>query len=154
MKRSLFGFTFFVCLFNFAFTQVPSDKDGLLKAEGMGQGMTAEMHGYPGPKHVLDLADKLQLTDAQKKSTNQIYTEMSTRAKELGQHIVNLEEELDKAFADKLVVEKSVLDDTEQIGRLRGRLRAVHLNAHLKTKSVLTERQLETYTKLRAGEKK
>jgi hypothetical protein len=78
MKRSLLTLIFFVCLFNFTFAQVPSDKDGLLKAEGMGQGMTAEMHGYPGPKHVLDLADKLQLTEAQKKSVNQIYIEMAT----------------------------------------------------------------------------
>ena len=154
MRRLFFIPTFFFCFFTFAFTQVPPDKDGLLNAEGMGQGIYADMNGYPGPKHVLDLAGKLQLTDAQKQSVERIYIEMAARAKELGQRIVSLEVELHKAFEDKLVVERSVRNDAEQIGKLRGRLRAVHLNAHLKTRGILTEKQIEMYMKLRNAEKK
>jgi hypothetical protein len=36
-----------------------SDEDivGLLKGDGMGFAKAAELNGYPGPKHVLDLGD-------------------------------------------------------------------------------------------------
>ena len=77
----------------------------------------------------------------------------STRAKELGKQIVGIEKELNDAFAQGLVNQKSVGNDCEEIGRLRGRLRAVHLTAHMKAKSVLNESQLALYRKLRsAGE--
>jgi hypothetical protein len=38
-----------------------------LKAgRGMGLAMAAELNGYPGPAHVLELADKLDLSDQQR----------------------------------------------------------------------------------------
>ena len=134
-----------------AFSQVPSDKAGLLSGEGMGQGEYAEQTGYPGPKHVLDLGEKLKLTDTQRQSIQRLYDEMSTRAKELGKQVVRVEQELRDALAGGLVSEKSIQSDCEDIGRLRGKLRAVHLAAHLKTKSMLTETQLALYRKLRAA---
>ena len=39
-----------------AAAQIPADRDVLLSGEGAGQGAAAELNGYPGPKHVLDLA--------------------------------------------------------------------------------------------------
>jgi Spy/CpxP family protein refolding chaperone len=151
---------FYFLLLNFALfalcanAQVPPDRDDLLKGKGVGQGMFAELNGYPGPQHVLDLADGLKLSETQKKSIQEIHGDMSTRAKELGQRIVGIEEELDEAFKSGLVSEKSVRDDCEQIGKLRGRLRAVHLAAHLKTRKLLTEVQYDQYKKLRSAEKK
>ncbi len=133
--------------------QVPSDKENLIKGEGMGQGLVAEQNGYPGPKHVLDVAEKLQLTPEQKKSIESIFKEMDSRAKELGLRIIKLEEEMNRAFEEGFIVERSVRDDAEQIGRLRGRLRAVHLIAHLRTKQVLTPKQLESYNSLRSSKK-
>ena len=143
----------FITLFinNFAFTQIPVDKDGLLNAEGMGQAKYAEMNGYPGPKHVLDLAYKLKLTDDQKKSVRAFYDEMSTRAKEIGKQIVRIEQELNDAFVQGLLSEKSVRSDCEEIGRLRGKLRSLHLIAHMKTKNVLNENQIALYRKLRGA---
>ena len=141
-----------VFVFFFALSQVPPDRDGLLKGEGMGQAKYAEMNGYPGPKHVLELADKLRLTESERKSIQAIHDEMSTRAKDLGQRIVDVEEELNNAYKEGLVSEKSVRDDAEQIGRLRGKLRAVHLKAHLKTKKILTQAQIDLYKKLRQSD--
>ena len=129
--------------------QIPSDKNSLLNPEDIDQAAYAEKNGYPGPKHVIDLADKLQLSEEQKGSVKRIYNEMETRAKELGQRIIDLEEELNKAFGDKLVVEKSIRNDVEQIGRLRGRLRSVYFLAHFKTRNVLNDKQVATYIKLR-----
>jgi len=150
---------FYFLILNFALAaicaaQVPPDRDDLLKGKGAGQGMFAELNGYPGPQHVLDLADGLKLSETQKKSIQELYGDMSTRAKELGQRIVGIEEELDEAFKSGLVSEKSVRDDCEQIGKLRGRLRAVHLAAHLKTRALLTDVQYDQYKKLRSAEKK
>ena len=148
-----------VCFFLFTFglawhsaiAQVPSDRDGLLAAEGMGQAKYAEMNGYPGPKHVLDLSKELQLTEAQRKSVQEIYNEMKARATDLAERIIRVEEELNDSFKSGMVAEKSVRDDAEQIGKMRGRLRSVHLIAHLKTKNVLMPPQIEQYKKLRAA---
>jgi len=35
--------------------------------EGMGMAKAAELNGYPGPKHVLDLAQQLRLADAERR---------------------------------------------------------------------------------------
>ena len=135
------------------FAQVPADRDVLLNGEGAGQGAFAEAHGYPGPKHVLDMAKEIQLADDQKKSLQEIFDEMSKRSKELGKQIVRIEEELNSAFEQGLVSEKSVRDDSQEIGRLRGRLRSIHLIAHMKTKKILTDAQIALYQKLRAQPK-
>jgi len=135
------------------FAQVPLDRDVLLGGEGAGQGMFAEEHGYPGPKHVLDMQKDLQLSEEQKKSVQNIFDEMKSRAKELGQAIVKIEAELNSAFADGMITEKSVRDDTEEIGRIRGKLRSVHLIAHMKTQKILNETQLAKYKKMRAESK-
>ena len=145
----LFLISIFLCS-SISSAQIPSDKDGLLKAEGMGQGKYAEMNGYPGPKHVLDLGDKLKLTATQRKSVQKFYDEMNTRAKELGKQIIQIEQELNDAYANGLISEKAVQNDCEEIGRLRGKLRAIHLAAHMKTKVVLNETQIALYRKLRS----
>src|SRR5437016_5086657 len=96
---------------NVASAQVPEDRDALLKGEGIVQGKFAETKDYPGPKHVLDLSEKLQLTDAQKKSVHEIFDEMKARAVELGERVVEAEEELNTAFAEDLITEKSIRED-------------------------------------------
>ena len=152
MRSIFFLFTFSFCIVHFALSQVPQDREGLLNAEGMGQAAYAERNGYPGPKHALELAKELQLSDTQKKSLRSLVEEMTTRGKELGERIIQIEEEMNKAFENGVVTEKSVRADADQIGRLRGKLRALHLNAHLKAKKILTEKQIEMYRKLRKTE--
>ena len=151
MKSVFIFFTFYVLLLNWLYAQIPADRDVLLNGEGAGQAKYAEMNGYPGPKHVIELSDTLQLTMSQRKAVTGIFKEMEARAKELGQRIVRIEEELNTAFRQGLVSDRSVKDDTEQIGRLRGRLRAVHLTAHLKTKDVLSKQQRDLYKVLRGS---
>ncbi len=133
-----------------AVAQVPADRDTLLNGGEAGQGMPAEVNGYPGPQHVLDLATELKLSETQKRSVQAIFTEMHARAKELGQTIVNAEEDLNSGFKNGLMSEKSIQDDTEEIGRMRAKLRAIHLVSHLKTQKILTPSQLTEYKKLRS----
>ena len=148
-----FSLLTFALFAHFANAQVPADREDLLNGKGIGDGVVAESNGYPGPMHVIDLADKLKLTDAQRKSVQEVQKSMKTRARELGQRIVGIEEELNEAFSSGLVSEKSMREDCDQIARLRGRLRAVHLAAHLKTKELLTEQQIDLYKKLKGAEK-
>lgn len=44
----------------------PEDIAGLLNGEGMGMANAAELHGYPGPVHVRELARELGLTPTQR----------------------------------------------------------------------------------------
>jgi Spy/CpxP family protein refolding chaperone len=77
-----------------------SDEDiaALLKGEGMGYAKAAELNGYPGPKHVLDLADRLKLTPDQRQQVQAIFDRMSASAKPLGAELVERERVLDQLF--------------------------------------------------------
>src|ERR1700694_3241027 len=39
--------------------------DDLRQGRGMGLALAAELNGYPGPSHVVELAQRLELTDLQ-----------------------------------------------------------------------------------------
>ena len=43
----------------------------------------AELNGYPGPRHVLDLETDLQLSEQQKNEIDLIYNDMNANAKKL-----------------------------------------------------------------------
>lgn len=122
---------------------------GLLAGEGMGLALAAELNGWPGPRHVLELAADLGLTENQRVLVEAIQDRMLTRARELGARVVEQEQALDRRFAHGHV-DQDVLDTlTGEIGRLQGELRAVHLGAHLETRAVLDEEQRQAYQRLR-----
>jgi hypothetical protein len=43
--------------------------NGYLSGDGMGFAKVAELNHHPGPRHVLELADQLQLSDEQRRRT-------------------------------------------------------------------------------------
>jgi hypothetical protein len=57
------------------------------------------LNHHPGSIHILELAEKLNLTDDQKKKTQQIYDEMERQAKELGEKFIAIEKTIDDGFA-------------------------------------------------------
>ena len=136
-----------------AVAQIPPDREPLLNGDGNGMAAYAESNGYPGPKHVLDLAEKLGLSAKQKLDVREIYDDMLTRARAIGKMIVKVEEELHYQFNSGMLKQESVEDDAESIGKMRGTLRGVHLAAHVKTKEILTKKQVELYTALRREQK-
>ena len=123
--------------------------DDLLNGRGMGLAKAGELNGYPGPIHVLDLAAELQLTPEQRQAVAGIRDRMSAAAKPLGGEIVERERTLDRQFASGRISEAELAAMTRAIGELQGRLRAVHLAAHLETKAVLTPEQVARYDQLR-----
>jgi Spy/CpxP family protein refolding chaperone len=133
---------------------IPSDREELLKGLGMGLASYAEGNGYPGPRHVLDLKDELGLSRDQLMRTEALEKVISSSAAVKGEEIVQAEEELNKLFASGSVSEKVLRVKLEEIGKLRADLRFIHLQAHLRTKQILTQEQLKRYNELRGHESK
>ncbi|MFW6084324.1 MAG: Spy/CpxP family protein refolding chaperone, partial [Gemmatimonadota bacterium] len=127
----------------------PEEIDGLRAGEGMGMAVPAELHGYPGPRHVLELASELELTRSQVEATKTVFDSMATRARALGREIVELERDLDAAFEEGTVTHEELDRLVGEIARRRAELRTVHLGAHLELRPVLTEEQRDAYDRIR-----
>jgi Spy/CpxP family protein refolding chaperone len=122
---------------------------GLLNGEGLGYAKAAELNGTPGPKHVLELADKLGLRPQQVERTRAIYEEMRVAAVKLGERLVEVERRIDMAFAAGTIRRAELASLTAQSARLEGELRLTHLQAHLEMLQVLEPPQVRRYNELR-----
>lgn len=123
--------------------------DGLLAGDGLGFALAAELNHYPGPTHVLALADELDVSKEQQAEIHRLYTDMKTEAKQLGETLVNLERDLDRAFVNQEMTPERLERLTGAIAAVEGELRYVHLRAHLSVKSILTHEQVARYDHLR-----
>lgn len=127
----------------------PETVAGLRRAEGMGLAKAAELNGWPGPRHVLDLAEELELTPVQERRARELFEAMRTEAVRLGEAIIERERALDRAFAGSTVADRELTRRTAEIARLWGELRTVHLRAHLAMRQVLDPAQVRRYAELR-----
>ncbi|MGB5295721.1 MAG: Spy/CpxP family protein refolding chaperone [Thermoanaerobaculia bacterium] len=127
----------------------PEQIEGYEAGLGMGLAMAAEMNGYPGPRHVLELRDELDLTEAQIQSTERVFGAMQEAARGLGRQIVTQERELDRLFAAHDMDTSRLSERVMQVAELQGQLRAAHLLAHLEMMQVLSHEQIERYIELR-----
>ena len=125
------------------------DISGLLEGRGMGMAKQAELNGYPGPLHVLELADALGLTMDQRMETQHLREAMLAEAQPLGAQIVEHERHLDMMFAQQRADQEMVEAVTAEIGLLRAQLRAVHLIAHVGMYGTMTSDQRTLYASLR-----
>ncbi len=122
---------------------------GLLSGAGMDQALAAELNGYPGPKHVVELADELELSPEQLAGAEKLLQATLERSKALGMKIVDLERAMDEAFAGGAIDQEKLSEMVSEIGQLRAELRLNHLSAHLKMAGVLSEAQRDRYSELR-----
>jgi hypothetical protein len=74
---------------------------------------------------------------------------MSAAAKPLGGELIAQEQDLDQLFAKGDITPDRLAAATAAIAELQGRLRSVHLAAHLETRALLTADQLAHYQELR-----
>lgn len=123
--------------------------EGLRSGAGLGYALAAELNGHPGPKHVLELAEALELTEEQRQAVGASFERMRSEAIRLGEAIVAAEERLDRRFAHRHLDETTLAELTAEIARLEGRLRFTHLRAHLETDAVLSVEQRSRYAELR-----
>jgi len=121
----------------------------LRAGRGMGLALAAELNGYPGPLHVLELADQIELSDDQRQRVRQLYDAMKAEAVPVGETLIAHESALDRAFAEGSISTATLASLTAQIGEIQGRLRAIHLKYHLTTADLLCAHQRQRYAELR-----
>jgi hypothetical protein len=127
----------------------PEEIDAYSNGQGMGFAKAAELNHYPGPKHVLELASELQLSEKQIEATKRILDRMHGEAVRLGILVVDKEKKLDDLFARRQIGSKRLRSAVGEIARLQGDLRSAHLRAHLSMKQLLSASQIAKYDELR-----
>ena len=121
-----------------------------LKAgRGMGLALPAELNGYPGPVHVVELADRLGLTRDQRTRAQELHAAMKAETVPIGERLIAQETDLDRQFAGKTVTPASLQSATAEIAATQGALRFAHLRHHLSTLDILTPEQVRLYGELR-----
>ena len=121
----------------------------LLDGSGAGFARAAELNGYPGPAHVLELSAQLRLDASQEKATRELLDAHKARARSLGIELVAAEGELDALFSQKQADSVAVDRATERVGLLQAQLRAEHLKTHLSQTALLRPDQIHAYAILR-----
>jgi hypothetical protein len=121
----------------------------LTAGRGMGLALAAELNGYPGPSHVLELADKLELSADQRGQVQTLFNAMKAEAIPLGSKLIEQEAELDRKFAARIITPEDLKLTTAAIAVSQGELRETHLKYHLQTVPLLTPAQMHRYAQLR-----
>lgn len=119
--------------------------------EGLGFGMAfaADRNGYPGPVHVLELRDRLDLTPEQEAKVVALRDAMFAVSHPAAARLLQAEARLERLFAEARADDTAVRATLAEVERARMEARAVHLLTHLQTRAVLTEAQRRTYHELR-----
>jgi Spy/CpxP family protein refolding chaperone len=121
-----------------------------LKAgRGMGLALPAELNGYPGPRHLLDLAGQLGLSPSQRDALQAMFDAMKAETVPIGERLIEQEAELDGLFSRRQATAKTVAAATAAIGETQAKLRNAHLKYHLATVALLQPDQIERYQQLR-----
>src|SRR5713101_3668780 len=101
-----------------------AQRDALAKGEGFGMALPADHAGYPGPRHVLDLATELKLSPAQVRAFEKMFGENRSEA--------------------------DLREQSFRVDSIYAELRWVHLSAHLAARKLLSPEQVAAYVRLRA----
>ncbi|MDP9357769.1 MAG: periplasmic heavy metal sensor [Chloroflexota bacterium] len=131
---------------------IPEEVAQIQRGEGAGFALPAELNGVPGPRHVLDLATQLGLSQEQRMSVQQIADEMRGAVIPAGERYLAALQALEEAFRAGSLTEETLPGQVAEVSRLEGELVAAHLVAHLQTAKVLTPDQVALYQQLRGYE--
>jgi len=116
---------------------------------GMSLALAAELNGYPGPRHAVELATDLNLSEEQRTKVEALLATMKAESIAVGEQLIAQESELDREFANKTITPQKLHSLTVEIGRTQGALREIHLKYHLSTLALLTPMQAQRYAQLR-----
>lgn len=121
----------------------------LRAGRGMGLALAAELNGYPGPVHVIELADKLDLDATQRAKMHALVEAMKAEAIPLGEKLIAQEKSLDDRFSKRDIGEAVLSETLTAIGATQAALRNAHLKYHLEARATLSPRQIALYRQLR-----
>ena len=116
---------------------------------GMGLALAAELNGYPGPIHAIELAAQLHLSPDQVSKLKSLFEAMKAETIPLGTSLISQERQLNDSFANRTITLTSLESSTHEIGTTQAALRAAHLKYHLSTAEILTPEQVAQYNALR-----
>lgn len=116
---------------------------------GMGYAKAAELNHFPGPMHVLELADRLGLSEAQREATRRLMDAHKAEARSLGAKLVEAERAVDELFAKGSVDAAALAERVRQASALQGEYRLSHLETHRRMRALLSEDQVRRYDELR-----
>jgi Spy/CpxP family protein refolding chaperone len=120
-----------------------------LSGAGMGYAKAAELNHFPGPMHVLELADALQLSADQRRAVKALMDEHKAQARAIGARLVESERALEVLFRRPDVPQQALADAVKQAALLQGEYRLSHLETHRRMKPLLTAEQVAKYDALR-----
>lgn len=133
-----------------AIKALPNDRiKGLRQGAGLGFAKAAELNGWPGPLHILELAADLELAEDVRDRIEEIRIKMLAEAQALGSELIAAEDTLDALFAEGAPDAAAIEAATAEAGMIEGRLRAAHLIAHMEAAPLLSRHQRAAYAKLR-----
>lgn len=124
-----------------------------LSGAGMGYAKAAELNHFPGPMHVLELADKLGLSAEQRAATKKLMDAHKAEARDIGAKLVEAERRLDALFRSGQVDAGELAQATHAAARLHGEYRLSHLDTHRRMRPLLTDEQVARYDTLRGYDK-
>ncbi len=126
-----------------------SDIEELKNGRGWGLAKAAELNGVPGPAHLLEMKDEIDLSAKQVRAIEDLFEKMKQEAIPLGLELIELERILNNHFANGTITYELLAVLLEKIAQVQKKLRYVHLSTHLKTPNILTSEQIALYNKLR-----
>ena len=125
------------------------DIQEIRRGGGWGLALPAELNGRPGPAHLLELKDELELSAEQVLAIIEIYEAMRSDAIAAGERFIAAEAAVSDAFGGSDLSEDALQDLLAEAAEARADLRFVHLSRHLETPDLLTEAQIQKYNVLR-----
>ena len=126
-----------------------TDIEELKTGKGWGLAKAAELNGVPGPVHLLEMKEEIDLSANQIWAIEDIYKKMKQEAISLGLELIELERELNNHFANRTITDELLRQILQGIAQVHRQLRYVHLSAHLDTPDILKSEQITLYNKLR-----
>lgn len=127
----------------------PDDIAELKRGGGWGLAKAAELNGVPGPAHLLEMKDKIPLTEDQVMAIDKTYKQMKAQAIKQGERLIVLEQELELQFRSGSITQDALRASLTRIANVRIELRFIHLATHLKTPDILSKNQIRKYNELR-----
>jgi hypothetical protein len=125
------------------------DLSELRRGGGWGLAKAAELNGYPGPAHLLEMKARIGLGPEQVQAITAIYEAMKAKAISAGVKLIALEEALEQGFRRGTIDAAALGRILGEIADARRDLRFIHLSAHLEVRPILTSGQITGYNELR-----
>ena len=130
----------------------PDEVKQYLAGAGMGYAKPAEMNRFPGPMHVLELADKLALSPEQRASTKSLMDSHKAEARAIGAKRVESERAIEMLFRSGKLDDTALATSVREAAVLEGEYRLAHLETHRRMRALLSDEQVARYVRLRGYE--